>query len=332
VIRFGAAIRRADGAENAIAIPTFCFQIAAANSKEPLMGLGPPILALYRQLKLGGALEGIDRVVELGSQGVWCPDDRLLIGLFEAFGRPAPSAQERAVYVNSSGTGSAASRDLHERLGFQYDCVDIDGNFGSLTLDINFDSVPPERRGKYGLTTNHGTTEHLLNQYNAFKMIHDFTAPGGLMLHALPFTVHLEHGFFNYQPNLFDALARFNSYKTLGIWVGPDWTLSSLVPWEPKLLNFLTLNANTTHLLVVLQQKLHDTEFCIPVQGVYEDMLPESGVARYQLVVDGEYYSGRRFRHVTKEIATMPLAEYPVSVIVKHVWKRVLRRLKLSSG
>jgi hypothetical protein len=37
-------------------------------------------------------------------------------------------------------------------------------------------------------------TEHVLDQRNAFKMIHDFTRAGGLMLHALPFTVHLEHG------------------------------------------------------------------------------------------------------------------------------------------
>ena len=40
------------------------------------MGLGPPILALYRQLKLLEALDGIDSVVELSSQGVWCPDRR----------------------------------------------------------------------------------------------------------------------------------------------------------------------------------------------------------------------------------------------------------------
>src|SRR5262249_17507299 len=105
------------------------------------MGLGPPILALYRQLKLLGALDGIDSVVELGSQGVWCPDRRLLTGLFEAFGRAIPPSQELEVYINATGTGHAASRHLHEKLGFNYDCVDIDGNFGSLTLDINFDSV-----------------------------------------------------------------------------------------------------------------------------------------------------------------------------------------------
>ena len=229
------------------------------------MGLGPPILALYRQLKLLGALDGIDSVVELGSQGVWCPDRRLLTGLFEAFGRPVPPSKELDIYINATGTGHAASRHLHEKLGFQYDCVDIDGNFGSLTLDINFDSVPLQSRGKYGLTTNHGTTEHVLDQRNAFKMIHDFTKAGGLMLHALPFTVHLEHGFFNYQPNLFDALARYNSYQTLGTWVGPDWSLSSLVPWEPKLLEFLTLNAKTTHLLVVVRLLRHAHRLRPPV-------------------------------------------------------------------
>src|SRR5262249_42627623 len=269
---------------------------------------------------------------ELGSQGVWCPDRRLLTGLFEAFGRPVPPGQELDVYINATGTGHAASRHLHEKLGFKYDCVDIDGNFGSLTLDINFDSVPPQSRGKYGLTTNHGTTEHILDQRNAFKMIHDFTKAGGLMLHALPFTVHLEHGFFNYQPNLFDALARYNSYQTLGTWVGPDWSLSSLVPWEPKLLEFLTLNAKTTHLLVILQKKLHDAEFCVPIQGVYEPMLPEAATDRYQLVVDGEYYSVRRAQQLTKEVSYANLNEMPAIDIAKYLGNRVVRRLKRSIG
>jgi hypothetical protein len=298
-------------------------------AKATPMGLGPVVLSLYRQLKTLGIFDNIDSVVELGSQGVWCPNRTLLVGLFEAFGRPVPPEKELSLYRSDSGIGRASSRHLHEQLGFKYDCVDIDGNFGALTLDINFDPVPPAYRGKYGLTTNHGTTEHVLNQYNAFKMMHDFTAPRGYMLHALPFTVHLEHGFFNYQPNLFDALAHFNSYKTLGVWIGPDWTLSSLVPWEPRLLDYLTLNSKTTHLLVVLQQKLHDTEFCVPVQGVYEGGIPSSAVSRYQLVVDGEYYKGERFRHVTREVTDTSLTRIPSREIATHLVKRVLRRLKL---
>jgi SAM-dependent methyltransferase len=294
------------------------------------MGLGPNVLALYHQLKILGRFDGVTDVIELGSQGVWCPDARLLTGLFEAFGKPPPPERELAPYINSTGTGIAPSRHLHERLGFRYDCIDIDGNFGSLTLDLNFDEVPAEYRNRYDLTTNHGTTEHIFNQYNAFKAIHDLTKPGGMMLHGLPFTVHLEHGFFNYQPNLFAALARYNSYRTHGIWVALDWTLSSFVPWQPQLLDFLAMNSKTTHLLLVLQEKMHATEFCVPIQGVYESMLPIAAASRYQLVVDGEYYSGRRINEVSRALGPhyrTPITEYGGRELARELGRRLRRRL-----
>jgi hypothetical protein len=293
------------------------------------MGLGPEILSLYHQMRTLGEFDGITDVVELGSQGVWCPDRSLLSGLFEAFGRPLPPEGELAVYINSTGTGHASSRHLHESLGFRYECLDIDANFGALTLDLNFDPVPPAFRNKYGLTTNHGTTEHILNQYNCFKVIHDLTKPGGLMLHALPFTVHLEHGFFNYQPNFFAALARYNSYRTLGIWISMDWKLSSLVPWEPQLLDFLRMNAATTHKLVVMQRKMHDAEFCVPIQGVYETMIPAASAARYCLVIDGEVYSGNRFTHLIHGgIQRASLDQYPARDVARNLGRRIKRRMR----
>ena len=71
------------------------------------------------------------------------------------------------------------------------------------------------------------------------------------------------------------------------------------------------MNGKTTHLLLVLQEKMYDTEFCIPIQGVYEPMVPAASASRYQLVVDGEYYSGHRFTHVTNPpaLADPPAAE-----------------------
>jgi hypothetical protein len=171
----------------------------------------------------------------------------------------------------------------------------------SIPLDLNFDPCPPEHVGKYGFVTNHGTSEHILNQYNVFKVMHDLTMTGGFMLHAVPFTVHLEHGFFNYQPNFFDALARYNSYEVSGIWVGPGWQVASFIPWEPNLLDYLVLNAQTTHLLVALVQKKYDKPFCVPFQGVYEPMTNEEHLARYAMVVDGELYDGKRVKYISKE-------------------------------
>src|SRR5215831_16885127 len=261
------------------------------------MGLGPPVIELYRQLRLQGALDGIDNVMELGSQDFWCPQKNLVKGLFAAFGRPAPDSE----LLSTNNASQKPARLLYDALGVKYHCVDVDGRTGSLVLDLNFDSAPEDHWNKYGLVTNHGTSEHILNQYNVFKMMHDLTAPDGVMVHAVPFTVHLEHGFFNYQPNFFEALARYNSYETLGLWVGPDWQLASFIPWDPILLDYLTLSSKTTHLLVAVQRKMYDKQFCVPFQEIYEDMVPDEVRSRYAMVVDGEVLDSKRVKYLTKD-------------------------------
>ena len=261
------------------------------------MGLGPPVLALYRQLKGLGVFEGITDVMELGAQNVWCPKAGLVKNLFEAFGKPPPPPDMLDRFANWKGSGL----ELYTALGFTYHCIDLDSKFNAIPLDLNFDACPAEHVGKYGFVTNHGTSEHILNQYNVFKVMHDLTKAGGFMLHAVPFTVHLEHGFFNYQPNFFEALARYNSYEVSGIWVGPGWQVASFIPWEPSLLDYLVLNAQTTHLLVALLQKQYDTPFCVPFQGVYEPTTNEEHMARYAMVVDGELYDGKRIKYISKD-------------------------------
>ncbi|MFZ1090096.1 MAG: hypothetical protein WAN75_12670 [Xanthobacteraceae bacterium] len=117
------------------------------------MGLGPPVIELYRQLKLQGALEGITEVMELGSQDFWCPQDNLVGALLKAFGRrPDPGV------LGTSNASQKPARLLYEALGLKYHCVDVDGRVGSLVMDLNFDSIPDEHKGRYGLITNHGTS------------------------------------------------------------------------------------------------------------------------------------------------------------------------------
>jgi hypothetical protein len=261
------------------------------------MGLGPPVIELYRQLKLQGALEGITEVMELGSQDFWCPQKNLVIALCKAFGRN----EVDSVLLNTTNSSQQPARLLYEALGITYGCVDVDGRVGSVVMDLNFDEVPLAHKGKYGLVTNHGTSEHIMNQYNVFKAMHEFARPGAVFVHAVPFTVHLEHGFFNYQPNFFEALARYNSYETLGLWVGPDWQLASFIPWDPILLDYLTLSSKTTHLLVAVQRKMYDKQFCVPFQEIYEGIVPDEVRSRYAMVIDGEVLDSKRVKYLTKD-------------------------------
>ncbi len=84
-----------------------------------------------------------------------------------------------------------------------------------VNFDLNFDSVPPELMGAFDLVMNYGTTEHLLNQFHAFNVVHDLTKAGGVMIHSLPFQGYVDHGFFCYSGKFFKRLGQFNRYKML---------------------------------------------------------------------------------------------------------------------
>lgn len=283
------------------------------------MGIAPPIFALYRQLKLLGAFEGTRSVIELGAQEAFCPRRQLVRSLFEVFGRPAPDEGllERLADWRASG------REVHEALGFTYDCVDLDPRFGSVRLDLNLDRVAAEHRGRHDLVTNFGTSEHLINQQNCFEVVHDLCRVGGLMLHAVPFGGYLEHGFFSYQPNFFAALARYNSYEQLGVWLALDEQLSSLVPWELGLVERLALTPTTTQLLVVLSKKLDDRPFGLPFQQIYEGLVPEATLHRYAVVIDGAGLDGRRGAYLTN---------VPGAQLLDELRHRVVRRVRRAFG
>ncbi len=247
------------------------------------MGISDAMLALYTDLKKADLLDAIDSVAELGSQTVWVQNPERLTSLFLAFGRTLPSDAEFAKFINSSGTGIASSRSLHEYLGFtRYTSIDIDAAHGAIPLDLNFDDVPAEHRGQYGLVTNHGTAEHIINQANTFKAIHDLASPhGGLMLSVSPFIGWVEHGFFNYQPNFFNALARFNGYEVLGLWVNHD-PRPTLVSLQDDGAKDFCIELGQNYLLVSLLRKTSDAAFFMPVQGHYEAELPPASRARYR--------------------------------------------------
>lgn len=107
------------------------------------------------------------------------------------------------------------ARSFWEWIGYHYTLIDIDGSPGSISLDLNCDSVPYEHWKRYEMVTNLGTTEHIANQENAFRAIHDLTMPNGLMIHQLPAQDMLNHGLANYNPKFFWMLARSNGYAVV---------------------------------------------------------------------------------------------------------------------
>lgn len=170
------------------------------------MGITPAALLVFNDMAQKRLFAGkSSAIIEMGSQEIHVRDAGLFARIFDSFG--LPEAQRPPIGFGAKG------RTLFESLGFAYECVDLDGVERTQPWDLNDIECPDEFRERFVLTTNHGTTEHLIGQDNAFRLIHDLTAPGGYMMHTLPCTGQVDHGFFCYSPVFFYSLAKANGYE-----------------------------------------------------------------------------------------------------------------------
>lgn len=187
------------------------------------MGIGPSELHLLAALKRAGHVRTGGAVVEIGAQQLTrqfleARSQIVEVGeLFGALGLPDLPAPGEALRSRSGAevlSPDAPHSDSFWRwLGLKHTAIDVDGSEGAIPLDLNFDLVPPEHVGVYDLVLNSGTTEHVANQINAMRIIHDLTRVGGVMLHILPAQGFTNHGLINYNLKFFWMLARSNHYK-----------------------------------------------------------------------------------------------------------------------
>jgi hypothetical protein len=247
------------------------------------MAIGSGVIALLSWLKQSGYLPPSPAVVELGAQqlantflraGPEMDDLGRIFGCQRPFEMPPP----RPSHV---GDGQAElldaeapfARDFWIWLGFEYAAIDIDGSPGSIPLDLNYDGVPRSAIRKYHLVTNFGTTEHVANQLNAFKIIHDLTVPGGVMVHHLPAQGMANHGLVNYNAKFFWLLARSNGYHVLDFdffasatsYELPENLRDYAASFRPDLRDRMKNYKLTDAGLLVVLQKAYDIPFVAPI-------------------------------------------------------------------
>lgn len=116
------------------------------------------------------------------------------------------------------------SRDslfLHEFFDgtpIDYTGFDIFPGAKTQIFDLNFQALSPDQQEQFDIVLNFGTTEHVFNQYNCFKVIHEAAKPGAYMFHQVPCTGWLDHGYWVYSPRVFMELAEANGYEVCELW------------------------------------------------------------------------------------------------------------------
>lgn len=197
------------------------------------------------------------------------------------------------------GTENAATTaEFYKALGFtDYLALDVNTDMGAEIVDLN-EPIGSIRFGQFSLVTNNGTGEHVFDQAMVFKNAHDLCLTGGVMLHVLPFSPWINHGFYNFNPILFRDLAAANGYRAIHTVIdhrngGNNDVLGNAEPWlyqekNPEglvaFMNKKRAKAPTPDLLFgVALQKQTNAPFRKPLQGKYQSDVQDDDLRqRYQ--------------------------------------------------
>jgi len=243
------------------------------------VGMGASTLPLLMRLKQQGHIANGSAVIEIGAQQlddsfIKATGDIAAVGrLFGALTPPPSFTWTGARSATDKLAGAPLAREFWTWLGLHYASIDIDGSPGSIPLDLNHDEVPAELVGRYDVVTNFGTTEHVANQLQAFKVIHDLAAAGAIMLHVLPAGGMPNHGLVSYNPKFFWMLGRSNGYKIAFMTMGqsdrdsglPDDLVEFLALYEPQAKSEFAAYTMPVTSVVVALQKVFDTPFVAPL-------------------------------------------------------------------
>ena len=196
------------------------------------MGLSNEEISILAELRKAGHIAGTGAVMEIGAQQLshrFLESRKELLELANIFGisAPCPLPDPKHTFVvhgrlAHQGADAPMAEQFWRWLGYDYASIDVDGSPGSIPLDLNYDAVPEHEQGKYQIVTNCGTTEHVANQFNAFKVIHELTALNGVMIHNVPAQGMLNHGLINYTHKFFWMLCRSNGYQLLQLKLNSD--------------------------------------------------------------------------------------------------------------
>jgi hypothetical protein len=147
------------------------------------------------------------------------------------------------------GSPHILARDFYKQLGCgRYDSIDGNGR-GTITWDLN-----QKWRGtkRYHLVTDFGTGEHVFNQAQVWRTIHELCQQDGYIVFDRPHAGYPEHCYYNIHKCVLDDLAAANEYRVL------------------RLEHGVTVRGE---LWRGVFQKVYGRSFRIPQQGRYKKLL-----------------------------------------------------------
>jgi hypothetical protein len=182
------------------------------------------------------------------------------------------------------GNGHKSTKAFYESIGCErYIALDVNEAMDAVVADLN---EPVDIGETFDLVTNNGTGEHIFDQRSIFENAHNLSHKW--MVHMMPMSPWINHGFYNFNPILFRDLAMANNYKAL-IYITNRWGDSYNVVADemfkekkPKILIEAVQSIEGDVSVVAVFRKKNNNPFKLPFQGKYQrDIRNDNIKARY---------------------------------------------------
>lgn len=191
-----------------------------------------------------------------------------------------PPVMKRPESSGNKGICSPVSDiEFFKKLGFESVFSLDNNNFegSDLVLDLNI-PIPQQLHNQFDVIYDGGTIEHIFHLPQVLKNIFNMLKVGGRVIHAVPSSNHVDHGFYMFSPTLFFDFYRANRWKIEDISVFKYSSADETKPWVfyeylPGCLDHLSSGGFTQGEMLgiwCMAKKIHSSHGdVIPQQGFY---------------------------------------------------------------
>ncbi len=162
------------------------------------------------------------RILDIGTQNMLAASREQFLEFLETYGDKQDREKVATDMAHRSiirpGEPTLYLSEVLEHTPIDYVSFDVCPGHKTEILDLNWEELPRRYKRKFDLVLNCGTSEHIFNQVNVFRAMHDATAVSGYVFHHVPTTGRIDHGYFCYHPRFFRELGEANSYELVDIW------------------------------------------------------------------------------------------------------------------
>jgi len=113
---------------------------------------------------------------------------------------------------NQRNYENRVAKEIYENYGVQHVSIDLNGKDGALPIDLG-QPVPFIFINQFDVITNYGTIEHVNDQFQAFKNMHEMCKEGGIMINVFPLMGNWpKHCRYYYSEKFVNGLANATGY------------------------------------------------------------------------------------------------------------------------